>query len=153
MKRAWKMAIGGLAFYVAVYSGLSVTGGYEPCKSGKFTRYNLPTHDVYLWQLRFGRDSPFHGYSEFVPMIFAPLLWMDRKLWHPQLPMLRLMESGEIVDCPPPESGLLHPRMQEAHQFMADFTARRKEAKRTGSTDEDKALTEAMLKAIEGIYD
>ena len=151
MRYGWKIGIGLVILYLAAYLVLSVSGGYEPGKAGRFTRYSLPTYDIYLWQLRYGRDSPFHGYTEFIPAFFSPLLWSDRKLWHRELPMLRVDESGEIVDCPAPPTDLLHPRMLEAQKIFEAFAARHKEAKLTESSDDDVAVTEEMLEQLEGI--
>jgi len=153
MKRAWKIGIVISVLYVAAYLVLSITGGYEPGKSGRFTRFGLPTHDIYLWQLRYGHDSPIHDYSEFLPRIFAPLLWVDRKLWHRQIPMLRLDESGAIVDCPPPPSELLHPRVQKAQEIMMEYAARQEHAQATGSMENYNTLIEEMIEKLNGIYE
>lgn len=155
MKRCAKVAIGVSALYVALYVALSVTGGYEPAKSGRFTRHglNLPVHDLYLWQLRFGRDSPYHGRSQLVPWLFKPLLWVDRTLWHRPLPMLQEDDSGKIVECPLPPTDRMHPRMKAAQKIMADSSARLEEARSTPSSEDDVAVIEELSRKLEAIYE
>ena len=131
---------------------LSLTGGYEPGKSGRFTRYNLPTHDIYLWQLRFGRDSPFHGYYEFIPTLFWPLLYLDRKYWHQELPMLEVNDDGEIVDSDSPPRNKMHPRLKAAERIFKAFNPRFEEARKTETRKDDDALFKEMTDELDKIW-
>ena len=107
-----------VSVYLLSYMLLTLMGGYELGKSGRFKRYNLPTHDIWTWQLHFGMDSLFHDHSTFIPSLYRPLLWFDRSVWHKELPMLRQNEDGEIVACPAPPLGRLHPRVQQGYKIM-----------------------------------
>lgn len=144
---------GGIAFlYTISYLFLTVFGGYEPGKSGKFKRYNLPTHDIYIWQLRYGRDSPFHDQSTFLPAFYTPFLWTDRNLWHKELPMLREEKSGEIINCPTPPMNKMHPRAKRAYEIMASYSVRLNTASQAGSYEEHGELIDQMLKEVGDIY-
>ena len=153
MKRRIKLVGGAVVLYVCSYLALSVSGGYEPSKSGKYSRFGLPTHDIYIWQLRYGLDSPLHGRVSFFSVVYAPLLWADRTFWHRELPMLRQDETGQVVDCPPPPLGKLHPRLHKGIAVVESYAERRMIVEATQTREDDIELDEEMLKALSAIYE
>ena len=151
LRRFLKIAGFSSLFYVLAYVLLSATGGYEPGKTGQFTRFRLPTHDVWVWQLRFGRDSTYHHYSTLLPSLFRPLLFVDRMTWHKPLPLLQKNANGEIVDCAPPPRYLLHPRVIRAEQIIDECSKRREKARLSGDSKASKAAMDEMYKKLDAL--
>lgn len=151
--RKWRILLTLWLLYLAPYFFLTLTGGYEIGKSGRVFVYGLlPTHDIYLWQLRFGIDSPFHGRVSVFSAIYAPLLWLDRKWWHKQKPMLEIDEAGEIVYSPRPPDRLLHPRMLKARPIIEKYNKAMEKAELTETFEDDDLAYEVFAKEMESIY-
>lgn len=140
-----------LGLYCASYLLLSLTGGYELGKSGRFTRFNLPTHDIYIWELRFGRDSHYLGDPTLIPLIYKPLLALDRKYWHKTLPMLELDDEGNVVDSPSPDPSLMHPRVHQAGEIFEAFAKRREEENLEPGTEEFERAWDEMMESLEEV--
>lgn len=122
-----------IAFILTVYAGtyfcLTLSGGYDLYKTGNIVQFGLPTYDVWLWQPRFGKYDPYFSRRDATGTLFAPLILLDQKFWHPSRPFFERKQDGTLVERPIPDENSLHPAFRRNIKIVLEYAPKMEAAR------------------------